>query len=300
MDLKVLRYFIEIVDSGGFVKACEKVHLTQPTLSKAVRQLEDELALILLERGKRGTQIRLTQAGEIVYRHAKELLAGRQRMLSDLTALRGLNGGELKLGLAPLGSAEIFAPIIAKYRQLYPQIDMQLLVRGGVEQTHAIQKGDIELATGIINAGDGFEGIRVFNDPMVVVLPKENPLCKRELLTIAELVEESQVMFETEYTLYQLVLDACQGAGFTPKHITRVSQADFGIALVAAGTGIMILPRSIARRYSVNGVVSVPLASDDLRWELTLFWRKEQVLSFAAQAMISLVKKHLSTQKAME
>lgn len=296
MDLKVLRYFIEIIDAGGFGKASEKVHLTQPALSKALRQLEEELDLVLLERGKRGTQVKLTQAGEVVYRHGKELLAGRQRMLAELSAQRSLTTGELRLGLAPLGSAEIFAPVIAKYRQQYPQIEMHLLVRGGVEQTLAIQKGEIELATGIINLDDGYDGIRVFNDPMVVVLPKENPLTTREMLSIHDLIDEPQVMFETEYTLHQLVLNACQHAGFSPQNITRVSQADFGIALVAAGTGVMILPRSIARRYSVSGVVNIPLASDELRWELSLFWRKEQVLSFAAQAMIALVKKHL-TQK---
>lgn len=296
MDLKVLRYFIEIIDAGGFGKASEKVHLTQPALSKALRQLEEELDLVLLERGKRGTQVKLTQAGEVVYRHGKELLAGRQRMLAELSAQRSLTTGELRLGLAPLGSAEIFAPIIAKYRQQYPQIEMHLLVRGGVEQTLAIQKGEIELATGIINLDDGYDGIRVFNDPMVVVLPKENPLTAREMLSIHDLIDEPQVMFETEYTLHQLVLNACQHAGFAPQNITRVSQADFGIALVAAGTGVMILPRSIARRYSVAGVINIPLASDELRWELSLFWRKEQVLSFAAQAMIALVKKHL-TQK---
>lgn len=294
MDLKVIRYFIEIVDAGGFGKACEKVHLTQPALSKAVRQLEEELDLTLLERGKRGTQVKLTPTGEVVYRHGKDLLDGRKRMLAELAAQRNLSAGELNLGLAPLGSAEIFAPIIAKYRQQYPQIEMHLLVRGGVEQTSAIQKGEIELATGIINFDDGYDGIRVFNDPMVVVLPKENPLASRERLLIKDLSHEPQVMFETEYTLYQLVLNACQAAGFTPKNITRVSQADFGIALVAAGTGIMVLPRSIARRYSVSGVVNIPLASDELRWELSLFWRKEQVLSFAAQAMINLVKKHLA------
>ncbi|PIW61943.1 LysR family transcriptional regulator [Shewanella sp. CG12_big_fil_rev_8_21_14_0_65_47_15] len=294
MDLKVLRYFIEIVDAGGFGKASEKLHLTQPTLSKALRQLEEELDLVLLERGKRGTQVKLTQAGEVVYRHGKELLTGRQRMLAELSAQRSLTAGELKLGLAPLGSAEIFAPIIAKYRQQYPQIDMHLLVRGGVEQTSAIQKGEIELATGIINFDQGYDGIRIFNDPMVVVLPRENTLASRAILSIIDLKEQPQVMFETEYTLYQLVLTACQLAGFTPQNITRVSQADFGIALVAAGTGVMILPRSIARRYSVSGVVNIPLASDELRWELSLFWRRDQILSFAARAMITLVEKHLA------
>lgn len=74
--------------------------------------MEEELDLILLERGKRGTQVKLTPAGEVVYRHGKELLAGRQRMLAELTAQRSLTAGELNLGLAPLGSAEILPRLL--------------------------------------------------------------------------------------------------------------------------------------------------------------------------------------------
>ena len=81
--------------------------------------------------------------------------------------------------------------------------------------------------------------------------------------------------------------------------MTRVSHADFGIALVAAGTGIMVLPQIIAERYRVDAVVNVPLASEDLRWELSLFWRKQQSLSFAAQAMIELVKQQLERSASL-
>lgn len=293
MDLKVLRYFIEIVDAGGFSQASEQVHLTQPTLSKAIAQLEQELELTLLERGKRGTQVKLTPAGEVVYRHAKSLLDGRQAMVNELAALRNLSAGELKLGLAPLGSAELFAPVIAQFRQRYPAIDMHLLVRGGVEQNLAIQKGEIELATGIIEFNQDFDGIRLFNDPMVVALPKDHLLATQSQLSFIDLQGHSQVMFETEYTLHTMVLNACRRAGFAPIQVTRVTQADFGIALVAAGTGLMVLPRSIATRYSVAGVAIIPLLDDELKWELSLFWRRSQVLSFAAKAMIDLVKQRL-------
>ena len=297
MDLKALQYFIQVVDAGGFARASNVAFLTQPALSKAIRMLEDELDMVLLERGKRGTQIKLTAAGEVVYRHAQQLLSGRQALLHELDALRNLSGGSLKLGLAPLGSAELFAPVIAKFRQLYPKIDMQLLVRGGIEQTLALQKNEIELATGIIAFDGEFDGLRIRNDPMVVVVPKTHELSCCEELQLTDLRGLSQVMFEPEYALYELVLDACDKAGFVPAEITRVSHADFGIALVAAGTGIMVLPQIIAERYRVDAVVNVPLASQDLRWELSLFWRKQQSLSFAAKAMIELVKQQLEQSK---
>ncbi|ABZ75521.1 transcriptional regulator, LysR family [Shewanella halifaxensis HAW-EB4] len=293
MDLKALHYFTQVVDAGGFAKASRNVFLTQPALSKAIKALEEELDMVLLERGKRGTQIKLTAAGEVVYRHAELLMSQRQSMLSELDALKNLTGGTLKLGLAPLGSAELFAPVIAKFRLQYPKVDMRLLVRGGIEQTLALQKDEIELATGIIEFDGEFDGLRIRNDPMVVVVPKTHALAECKELQLKDLQSLSQVMFEPEYALYELILNACDKAGFIPAEITRVSHADFGIALVAAGTGIMVLPQIIAERYRVDAVVNVPLAAHDLRWELSLFWRKQQSLSFAAKAMIELVKLQL-------
>lgn len=294
LDLKALHYFTEVVNAGGFAKACHSAFVTQPALSKAIRLLEDELDMILLERGKRGSQIRLTEAGKVVYHHASKLMEGRQLMMAELDSLRNLSGGSLKLGLAPLGSAELFAPVIAQFRQQYPSIELQLLVRGGIEQTAALHKDEIELATGIIDFDDEFCGIRIRNESMVVVLPAGHKLACKETLQLSELDQLAQVMFEPEYALYELVLEACAKAGFKPKNITRVSHADFGIALVAAGSGVMILPKIIAERYRVEAVVNIPLASEDLRWELSLFWRKQKHLSFAAQAMIKLIKQHLS------
>ncbi|QYK04557.1 LysR family transcriptional regulator [Shewanella zhangzhouensis] len=294
MDLRAIRYFMEVVDAGGFAKASEKVHLTQPALSKAVRLLEESLDLQLIERGKRGVHLRLTPAGEVVYRHGLALLATRDDMLAELEAMRSLRGGRLKFGLAPLGSAELFAPVIARFRSLYPKIDMQLLVRGGIEQTNALRKGEIELATGITALDSEFEGLRIRKDPMVVVLPKQHRLAHRQELRLQELADTAQILFEREYALHQLVFEACERAGFIPANVTRVSHPDFGIALVAAGTGAMILPSYIAERHAVAGVIAVPLKEADLHWELSIFWRRGQPLSFAAEAMIALVRERLS------
>jgi DNA-binding transcriptional LysR family regulator len=158
----------------------------------------------------------------------------------------------------------------------------------------ALHKDEIEIATRIIDFDDEFDGIRIRNESMVIVLPAAHPLASNKTLQLSELDQLAQVMFQPEYALYELVLGACAKAGFTPFNITRVSHADFGIARVAAGTGMMRLPKIIAERYWVDAVVNIPLASKDLRWELSLFWRKQKHLSFAAQAMLKLVKQHFS------
>ena len=297
MDLKVIRQFIEIVDNGGFGKAAEKIHISQPALSKSISQLEKELDLVLLERGKRGTPICQTSAGEVIYRHGQQLLEGYKSMLAEIESRRRLTMGELKLGLAPLGSAELFAPVIARFRSRYPQIEMQLLVRGGLQQTHALKRGDIELATGIIDFNKEFDGIHIRREPMVVALPRQHPLAVKKTINLAELANIPQILFEPEYALNQLVSEACLQVGFAPHDVTRVSHPDFGVALIAAGAGVMILPKLIAERHRVSGVISRPLDNANFSWQLSLFWRRQHTLSFAAKIMVDMVKQQLSNRR---
>jgi DNA-binding transcriptional LysR family regulator len=170
-------------------------------------------------------------------------MESRQLMMTELNSLRNLSGRSLKLGLAPLGSAELFAPVIAQFRLQYPNVGLQLLVCAWLEQTVALHKDEIELATGIIDFDDEFDGIRIRNESMVAVLPAAHPLASNKTLQLSERDQLAQVMFQPEYVLYEPVLGGLCKAGFTPFNITRVSHAYFGIARVAADTGVMILPK---------------------------------------------------------
>lgn len=299
MDLRVLRYFVRIVESGGFGRAAEQLHITQPALSKAIKSLEDELDVILLERGKRGTQVRLTPSGDIVLRHAKSMLEERKRMERAIDDLRGLGGGELRIGLSPLGSAELFAPLIARFRDRYPDVRVWLMERGGAELEEALRKGDIELATSLVPAREGIDWLQIRNDPMEVALPVAHPLASREALELGDLAQVPLVIFEPGFLLHKVVMEACYTTGFSPRVVTQVSQPDFGLALVAAGTGAMLLPRLIAQRHSTPGVRMVPLSSDALRWKLSVLWRKGSTMTFAARAMLELIQSSLDDDKVL-
>ncbi|MGH8404254.1 MAG: LysR family transcriptional regulator, partial [Pseudomonas sp.] len=99
MDIRALRYFVEVVDQQSFTKAAVKLHLTQPTVSKMVQQLESSLGLKLLDRmGKRFT---LTDAGEIVLKRAKEMIALHDEMTVELQDLQHVGRGALRMGLSP-------------------------------------------------------------------------------------------------------------------------------------------------------------------------------------------------------
>ena len=115
MELKNLRAFVEVVRQNGFTAAGKTLCATQSTVSKAVRQIEDEIGAPLLDR--LGPKPRLTSIGEAVYARALRLLAERDDLLAEIAELRGLKRGILRLGLPPVGSGILFAPLVHPFPQ---------------------------------------------------------------------------------------------------------------------------------------------------------------------------------------
>ena len=137
MDFRTLRTFVEVVRQGGFSQAAKVVFTTQSTVSKAVKQLEIELGVPLLDR--KGHRSTLTADGDVVYRRALKILAERDDLATELDELRGLKQGTLRLGLPPVGSSDLFAPLFAIYRSRYPGVDIRLVEHGG-DRFHSIRQ----------------------------------------------------------------------------------------------------------------------------------------------------------------
>ena len=288
MDIRQLRMLVEVVRHDGFSAAAEAVFATQPTISKAIRQLEDELGEVLLQRSRNG--VRLTPAGQIVYRRALALLGEREDMLRELEELRDLQRGELHLGLASLGSDILFAPVFARFRQLYPQIELRVLERGSEALEESLRAGEIELAASLLPVADDLDWQPVRTEPLVALLPRQHPLAGSVSLQLQDLADVPFVLFEKGFLLNRHIIQACLARGFSPREVTRSGQPDFIVALVAAGLGVALLPRMIANARPRADVVLVPLDEPELDWKMVLAWRRGGYLSAAAQAWLRLVE----------
>ncbi len=287
MDLRVLRAFVEVVRQGGFSAAATAIHATQPTISKAVRQLEEELGGPVLQR--LGHRVQVTAMGELVYRRAIAMLAERDSLISELAELRGLRRGRLRLGLPQLGSSILFAPLVARYRMLYPDIDIDLAEQGSNRLKQAVLSGELELGAALAPIDDVFATQPVRDEPLVVVLPPGHALAGRKKLKLAALAEENFLMFEAGFALNEMIRNACQERGFLPREAAHSAQPEFIIALVTAGLGIALLPRLVAEHQVEPPLRTVLLDEADLRWRLSLIWRAGSILSPAARAWIDLV-----------
>lgn len=289
MEFRPLRAFVEVVRQGGFSQAAKIVFATQSTVSKAVKQLEDEIGAPLLDRiGHRST---LTAAGEVVYRRGIKLLAERDDLLAELDEIRGLQRGVLRLGLPPVGSSTLFAPLFAVYRQRHPGIDVQLIEEhGSVQLEQSLRTGEIDFAAALLPVSTDFDQELVRREPLVALLPANHRLGKKRSVSLTDLRDMPFILFGSGFALHRIMLDACRNAGFEPRIAARSSQIDFMIELVSAGLGVAFLPRMIASQRHHPAIHSVLLDAPGAEWAMAMVWRRGAYLSEAAKAWLALVR----------
>lgn len=288
MDLRSLRIFTEVIRQGGFSQAGKTVFLTQSAVSKAVRQLEEELGFALIDRS--GHKPALTDAGRVAFRHAQTLLAEREDFLTELAEIKGLRRGTLRLGLPPIGSDVLFAPIFAAFRSRHPEIEIQLVEHGSSRLEEMVLSGEVDLGASLLPAPEVFDWQEVICEPLHVLMAEDHPLAHGPAIALADLKDMPLILFESGFALNPVIMKGCREAGFEPAVAARSGQINFIVELVGAGLGVGFLPRLIADLRVRPGVVHIPVHSPGMNWHMAWVWRRGGYLSFAAKAWLELAR----------
>ncbi|MBA1430128.1 MULTISPECIES: LysR family transcriptional regulator [Pseudomonas fluorescens group] len=288
MNLRTLHAFVEVVRQGSFSQAAEVVSLTQSTVSKAVKTLEEELGTPLLNR--LGHRNELTAAGEVAYRRALVLLAEHRDLVGEINDLRGLKRGVLRIGLPPVGCGLLFAAMFATYRTRYPDIDIELTEYGSKKLRECLEAGEVDLAALLLPVDEGFDYQPVRNEPLIAVLPVNHPLARREHIDFTDLADSPFILFEAGFALNAKILAACERKGVVPKVTARSGQIDFIVDLVAAGLGVAFLPRMLAHKHQHAGIALILLDEPHTDWHIALAWRASAHLPPAARAWLELAR----------
>ena len=289
MDIRTLRAFAEVVRHGGFSPAAKAMNSTQSTVSKAVRQLEDEIGLILLDRSVPG--LGLTAAGQVVLPRAQAILAQRDDLLVQVQELRGLRRGCLRIGYPPIGSDVVFAPIFTRYRQLYPGIEIQLVEHGSKRLEEMVLAGQLDIGASLLPLSPDFAWQSLRCEPIDALLPLDHPLAAQASVAMADLAPWPFILFEGGFALNPLILAVCQRYGFSPAVAARSGQINFIIELAASGLGVGFLPRMIAQQRAHPKVRIVPVADAAMIWHMALIWRHQGYVPHAAKAWLDLAKR---------
>ena len=287
MDLRALRYFIEVVRQNGFTRAAETLHVTQPTISKMVKALEDELGGPLLLREGRGVQ--LTDAGQVVYDRGLEMLEQARLLRQQVAEVDDITRGELSVGIMPT-TGHYMAPVIALFQQRYPGVNLQVNEQGARAQYQLIQDGKLDMALGLFAEPDpALERYTVARQKTRVVLPAAQITNPDQPLRWSDLRDLPFVLYTSDFALHEHVLQQCEAAGFSPQVKVQTRYWDFIGHLVAADVGVAVMFEHVIARYDPQRVASRPLVEPAITWDVALMWRPGY-LSRAARAWLDCVR----------
>lgn len=287
MELRNLHAFVEIVRCGGFSSAADVLCKSQPAVSRALMQLEKELGTVLIVRSPEG--IELTVAGKLVHQRAVKILDECHGLRKEIEQLRSSSRQRLRLGLPVMGGSLLFASIYARFRELYPGVEVLLVERDTAELPQAVLDGEVDLAFTIRPFQQDFASVDACDEPAVVAMQKNNPLAGRVSVSIADLAGEPLIMPDPATAAFGLITRAFVRRGLQPNTVASSRQLPFILALVAQGMGASIIPRLWAEYNLGPDVVAVPLAEPEVRWQGCFIWQPGTRLCAGASAWVEMV-----------
>ena len=289
MNIHHLEYFLEVVRQGSFSKAAVAMHITQPSISKMIKDLEDELGVTLFYRNAR--QIELTDAGLALVEQAQQVVFQFRHITQELDDVVHLKKGKVRIGIPPITSSSLLPRMLGEFSREHPQIQMQLCEFGSKKVRPGVQDGslDIGIVCSLPDAEDDVDAFPFINDPLRLIVHPAHALAQLSTVPFSALEKESFVLYSQDFSLYDKIVDRCRLEGFSPKIICETSQREFMTQMVAAGLGVALLPATICASLDPNRIVSVQFADPQIYLQLVIIWRKNRYLSFAARKWLDFV-----------
>lgn len=261
MEFRQLRQFVVVAEELNFGRAAEKLHMSQPPLSVAIRNLEQEVGTLLIDRSRH--HVRLTAAGKVFLKDARRLLA--QAHAATERARRAALGseGSLSLCFVPSAALDLLPGILKRFKHDYPTVVLQVTADTTSRQVDALRReeADLALVVGPLQNVPDLNVVDLQAQPLVIAVPRTHALATQQKVRMKALAGESFIAFPAVEGegFVTAMLNACRSAGFVPKVVQEASQMQAVLTLVAGGLGIALVPASM-RMLGMKDVVYVDVA----------------------------------------
>ncbi|GAB3232632.1 LysR substrate-binding domain-containing protein [Glycomyces halotolerans] len=293
MRAQQLRAFLAVAQTRHFTQAAENLGVTQPSLSKQIKALENELGASVFTR-ERG-RIELTDIGHALIGHARRITAAHEAARSDIDDVLAVRAGRLRLGATPSLCSWLIAPLLHRYAEAHPGVTVTLTEDGSGPLTERLAAGDLDLAftIGLTGSDAGLSIRPLLREALVVASAASHPpLTGQAHIDLPQLREQPFVLPAHGYDLRNITVTTCEAAGFTPIVAVDGGATDAVASLVEAGLGIALLPAMIAE--ASPGLRATPIAPPGASRTITLAARAEAPLTKAAGAFADCLEAHLT------
>lgn len=240
MELRHLRYFVAVADAGSVSRAAAQLHITQPALSRQIRDLEAELGLPLFDRV--GRRLQLTAAGDNLLSRTREILRSADALREHAGALAGGATGTLRLGATAQTLESLISGFLVGFRRQWPGIDVRLVEDGGMRLKTRLQRGELHLALGAVPTGDDLKARPLFPVWVLAVMSSRSTLARRRTVDVAELDREAVLLLRRDFASRLRFDAACEAARISPRVLLEAGDPHSLVSLARGGHGIAIVP----------------------------------------------------------
>ena len=277
MELRHLLYFKTVAEELHFRKAALKLFISQPPLSRQIRQLEEELGAQLFDRNNK--RVALTPAGLYFKRQVDNLFSSLEETKQVVKQLHDNLSGELKIGYISSTYHEYLIETLKEMRTVFPFLSVKLYEIPTVKQVKALEDGKLDI--GIMRTplhSEKLEVITLFHDPFILAVPGDMdvPELRQDLKTY--LSEQPFIFFNRDYApvYYQQLIEICQRMGFVPQISHEANNVHSILRLVEHGAGVSILPRSLKGHFPYLKINYIDLADITETTEVVLAFSTHQ------------------------
>jgi DNA-binding transcriptional LysR family regulator len=274
-----MEYFQRAGRLRSITKAAGELHVSQPSVTVAIKKLEQELGVPLLDRSQK--EIALTAEGQVCLKRTDDILARIRDLVSEMHDYRSAQKGIIKIGITPVIGAYFFPAALARFQKIHPRVRVSVIEEGSLSLRQRLARGELDLTMMITSkTSSHLETVPVAKGQLLACFSLHNPLGKLKTIPIAKLRNQPFIMFREDTYSRKMILDECARNRFTPRIVFSSSQIETVMGMVGHGVGISFLLDTIVTKYPE--VVGRPLAKP-LLLEAGLAWSKDRYLSKAAK-----------------
>lgn len=287
MEIKQMKYFVEVVKHGGMTQASEHLFIAQSTISKNIKSLESEFNIQLFDRTKK--HIVLTDVGAIFYEKCIEALAVIDDLSLQMGDVTNLERGHIRIGISAIMNVRLFTESLNRFHKQFPNVTYEVIEGGGKAVEFYLNNDDIDVGITTLPVDDDiYHAVPLYIEKLLLVVDKQSPFATETIVHLGDLKRESFIMFHDDYYLKDQIIESCRKVGFHPKTVAKMSQITFIENMIRDGIGVSILPESIVNVLS-DEVIGIELDEADVAWNLGIVWKKDSYMNYVTNEWINFI-----------
>ena len=293
LELRQLEYFCNVGEFENFTRAAQELRVSQPSVTKAIKSLESELQLTLIDRSQK--RISLTKEGKIFLEYARKIIKDVDEALQDMQQFKIEKENVIKFGLPPMVEAYLFPNFFIKFRAAYPDIELDIKeYNDSNEIQQNLKDGTLDFGIIFTSANKKHNlSIKLLSDEYSFCLPKNHKLANKKSLTFAELKDEKFILQQRGTYQHKKIYERCAKYGYSPNVLLYTSQLKTIKQLVTNAAGVSILPNFV---LNAECDFCIKKISPAIIFDVSLAWGKTKVLPDNYNNFVDFVKSSFTLQ----